>query len=80
MHSIITGKGIFCEVERLLQKYEPSQNELLCLVTDSAPAQSGCKNGVSEKLTAKVSLTPNFQYTVVNMIMRQAVLYIHFIC
>jgi hypothetical protein len=42
MRGATTGKEIFCEVERLLQKYELPLNELLCLVTDGAPGLSGC--------------------------------------
>jgi hypothetical protein len=34
MHSTTTDEDFFCEVERLLPKYELPLNELFCLMTD----------------------------------------------
>jgi hypothetical protein len=54
MYGTTTGEDIFCEVERLLQKYGLPLNELVCLMVRGVPALSGCKNGVIRKLNARI--------------------------
>jgi hypothetical protein len=38
MHGTTTGEDIFCEIERLIQKYELLMKELVSTATDGGPA------------------------------------------
>jgi hypothetical protein len=75
VHRTSTAEDIFCDAQRLLHKYELPLNELLCLVTDGAPAVSGCKNGVVGKLTVKGGRTIlNFQCIIKQKVLKMNVI------
>jgi hypothetical protein len=48
-----TGKCVFCELEKIHEKYEIELNKLVCLVTDGFPAVTNSKNGVLGNLDGK---------------------------